>query len=141
MAKMFANIATSLNPGGRFLAITPFPALDLDHFAELHATPQARADMRKYGLSIDYLSTLGSGEGYNTRVTGHTSPVEVSFQNFHLRRECYEKAARNGGMEGKFNWKDVQLPDEEGSEWVGVEAGYWQGYGERPHFGILVVER
>ncbi|KIW79360.1 hypothetical protein Z517_05972 [Fonsecaea pedrosoi CBS 271.37] len=144
MASMFANIAAALRPGGRFVGITPHPAGDLDAFAAAHATPAAQATMRRFGVSVAYLSPpLASGEGYHTRITAHVHPVDISFDNFHLRREVYEDAARQAGMRGPITWRKVRLPktDDESRAEYGVGFDYWDGCEERPHFGILVVEK
>ncbi|OQU98559.1 Methyltransferase domain-containing protein [Cladophialophora immunda] len=144
MARMFANVAAALRPGGRFVGITPHPAADLDAFAAFHATPAAQAEMRRFGVSIAYLAPpLASGEGYHTRITAHVSPVEIAFDNFHLRRRVYEDAARRGGMNGELKWLEVRLPrsDDESRAEYGVGIDYWDGCEERPHFGILVVEK
>ncbi|OAL37881.1 hypothetical protein AYO20_02714 [Fonsecaea nubica] len=144
MASMFANIAAALRPGGRFVGITPHPAADLDAFAAAHATPAAQATMRRFGVSVAYLSPpLASGEGYHTRITAHVQPVDISFDNFHLRREVYEDAARRAGMRGPITWRTVRLPktDDESRADYGVGFDYWDGCEERPHFGILVVEK
>jgi len=123
------------------VGITPPPATHLDAFAAAHKTEDAKTEMRQLGVSVEFLSKLESGEGWNTKVTGHTEPVEVSFENFHLRREWYEQAAREGGMKGSLKWKERVLPDESQSKEWGVEMGDWESEKERPHFGILVVEK
>ena len=141
MLTMFRNISSALKPGGIFVAIIPPPALDLDDFAKQHTTAEAKAQMKHFGVSIEYLSPLETGEGYNVRVTGHTQPIEIKFENFHLRREVYERAARRGAMGGDVEWRDVQLPNEEQSRDFGVSPEYWDGYERRPHFGIMVVRK
>ncbi len=141
MMTMFRNISSALKPGGVFLAIAPPPALDLDDFAKQHSTTEAKAQMKHLGVSVEYLSSTENGEGYNTRVIGHTQPVEVKFENFHLRREIYEKAAREGSMGGNVDWRAVQLPSEKQSRDFGVDSKYWEGYERRPHFGIMVARK
>lgn len=143
MARMFANIAAHLKPGGRFVGITPHPAEDLDALAAQYATAGARRLMQRFGVSIAYAdSPLASGEGYATTITGHVEPVEISFRNFHLRREVYERAAREGGMRGGLEWKTLKLPTAEQSRSeYGVDEGFWDGYELMPHLGILVIEK
>ena len=141
MSMMFSNASSSLASGGRFVGIAPPPAPDLDAFAAAHATPQAKAEMRRFGVTVEYLSPLENGEGYRTRVTANTEPVEVSFRNFHLKNECFESAARQGGMHRSLEWREVVLPDEQSDKMLGVDERCWEGYHERPHFAILVVEK
>ncbi|KAJ9604650.1 hypothetical protein H2200_010764 [Cladophialophora chaetospira] len=141
MTAMFRNISSALKSDGVFVGITPHPASDLDSFAELHGTAEEKAQMKHFGVSIEYVSALENGQGYNTRVTGHTQPTEIKFKNFHLRREAYERAAKEGGMNGKVEWRAIVLPDNERSRDYGVGSEYWEGYERRPHFGIMVVAR
>jgi SAM-dependent methyltransferase len=139
MTSMFRNISSSLRPGGVFVGITPPPAQDLDAFAKSTDSDEARALAKKFGVRIDYLSPLENGQGYNTRVTGFTSPKEVTFENFHLRRQVYETAGGEaGGMSGPVKWPEVYIP---GAEVVGYEREFWNGFFEIRHFGIMVVER
>ncbi|KIX09114.1 uncharacterized protein Z518_00192 [Rhinocladiella mackenziei CBS 650.93] len=143
MRNMFANISANLKPGGHFVGITPHPALDLDAFAALHdQTKNPGRNPRKYGVSVAYTDKLDDGSGYLTKITGHVEPVEISFENFHMRREVYEKCAREGGMGGRLEWKKIVVPDpKESRERYGVEEGYWDEYNETPHLGILVIEK
>lgn len=143
MAAMFRNASSHLAPGGHFVGITPHPAPDLDAFAEHYDATKSNRDMRKYGVSTVYASRLDSGEGYATKVTGHLQPVEIEFHNFHLKREVYEKAAREGGMLGELEWRRVEVPRAQAESLAayGVGEDFWDGYHEVPHMGILVVQK
>ncbi|KAK5037712.1 hypothetical protein LTS07_001179 [Exophiala sideris] len=145
MTSMFANIATYLKPGGHFVGITPHPAEDLDTFAELF-DPSRSGSMRtsastKYGVSVAYTAKVV--HGYRTRVTGHVKPKEISFENFHLDRRVYERCAREGGLNGTPEWRDVRLPgsEEESKREYGIGLDFWDGYLDAPHFGILVIQK
>jgi SAM-dependent methyltransferase len=135
MADMFRNAALNLRPGGHFIGITPYPTDDLSEFAETFKAP----NQRKYGVSVIYKYEVP--DGFATHVTGHTEPVEVQFDNFHLRKSVYEKSARDGGMDAGLAWKSVELPSEDENKPYGVEGSYWDGYMDAPHFGILDLEK
>jgi hypothetical protein len=66
----------------------------------------------------------------------------LKFTTFHLPDEVYKAAAREAGMKGAFEWREVTL---EGSERENAvrEAGeeFFREYFEEvgPHFGVLVV--
>ncbi|KIW18293.1 hypothetical protein PV08_02581 [Exophiala spinifera] len=145
LVAMFTNVSSHLNPGGRFVGIVPYPAPDLDAFAELF-DPLLESDRNqggKYGVTVSYASRLPGGSGYRTKVTAHVKPREFSFESFHLGRDVYEVAARDGGLLGALEWVDVQLPrtEEESRNEYGVDLEFWDGYLDAPHFGILVVEK
>ena len=110
LAAMFANVSSHLKPGGHFVGITPHPAPDLDSFAELFDPTKLDRDQGKYGATVAYAAILPEGYGYRTKVTAHVKPREMSFESFHLRREVYEAAARDGGLNARLEWMDVRLP-------------------------------
>ncbi|KAK5558042.1 hypothetical protein LTR46_004221 [Exophiala xenobiotica] len=143
MTRMFANIASHLKPGGHFVGITPHPAVDLDKFAQLFDPEKARDrdQLAKYGVSVAYTARIPGVYGYRTKVTAHVQPREISFENYHLDRSVYEACAREGGLEGSLEWKDVRLPqtDEESRREYDAALSFWTGYHEAPHFGILVI--
>ena len=156
MTSMFRNIAQNLSDEGVFVGITPYPAPDLDAFAASFSpsTPSSTTntttsnpidDHAKYGVTVQYLRRLESGEGYATKVTAHTAPVEIVFENFHLARDVYERCARAGGMLGELRWVDPVLPatDEESLSVFGdgVDCAYWDSYRRRMHCAVLVVAK
>ncbi|KAK6369894.1 uncharacterized protein PV06_01760 [Exophiala oligosperma] len=144
LVSMFGNVSSHLKPGGHFVGVTPHPATDLDSFAELFDPSKTKnRDRAKYGATVEYTAKLPGGHGYRAKVTAHVKPREISFESFHLKREVYENAARDGGLEGELKWVDVQLPrtNDESKTGYGVDLDFWEGYLDAPHFGILVVEK
>lgn len=147
MKSMWQNISRNLSDDtGVFIGITPYPASDLDAFAASFSpatNPSAADDHEKYGVSVQYTSKLASGEGYATKITGPTTPTEIVFENFHLRRDVYEKSAREGGMMGELTWIEPRFPqtDEESQSLYGVDRAWWDEYQVRTHFGILMVRK
>jgi SAM-dependent methyltransferase len=147
MTSMWQNISRNLRDDtGVFVGIVPYPASDLDAFAASFSpatNPSAANDGEKYGVSVQYTSKLASGQGYATKITGHTSPAEIVFENFHLRRDVYEKSAREGGMMGELVWIEPRLPQTDQESWslYGVDRAWWVEYQIRTHFGILVVRK
>lgn len=64
----------------------------------------------------------------------------VDFSTWHLKKEVYEQAARDGGMKGKLEWKREIFPGKEWKETYGLTGeGEWRVREENPHLGILVV--
>lgn len=138
MTEMWRNVAQNLaDDGGVFVGITPYPATDLHAFA----AAAAATDQTKYGATVQYTSPTASGDGYATKVTVHTDPVEVVFENFHLSRDVYERSAREGGMMGPVVWIEPRLPhtDDESRALYGVDLAWWDDYRPRMHFGIMMV--
>ncbi len=141
MTRMFANIASHLRPGGHFVGITPHPAIDLDKFAELFDPEKTDRDQARYGVSVAYTGRIPEGYGHRTKITAHVQPREISFENYHLDRSIYEACAREGGLKGNLEWKEIRLPqtDEESRREYDAALAFWTGYHEAPHFGILVI--
>jgi SAM-dependent methyltransferase len=133
MAGMFACIRANLKEGGVFIGITPPPVEDVELEAE-----QSKADpWRKYGVSVLFKEKIR--DGYKTRVVGHVQPKTVEFDNYRLRRSVFEGAAREGGMKGQAEWREITLP--EGHEEVlgRYEEGFWEDDLRSPHFGVLQI--
>ncbi|KAK5058614.1 hypothetical protein LTR84_010877 [Exophiala bonariae] len=156
MTGMFRNIAQNLCDDGVFIGITPYPAPDLDAFAESFSPSNTNTtatststsindDQAKYGVTVQYTRRLASGEGYATKITAHTTPVEIAFENFHLSREVYELCARDGGLRGDMRWVDPVLPatDEESLSVYGhgIDLAWWDSYRARMHCAVLVVRK
>lgn len=143
MTEMWRNVAQNLadDDDGVFVGITPYPATDLDAFATTADADADATDQTKYGATVQYTSPTASGDGYATKVTVHTEPVEVVFENFHLRRDVYERSAREGGMMGQVVWIEPRLPstDDESRALYGVDLVWWDDYRARMHFGIMMV--
>lgn len=141
MTEMWRNVAQNLADGGVFVGITPYPAMDLDAFAAAFAADADATAQTNYGATVQYTSPTASGDGYATKVTVHTEPVEVVFENFHLRRDVYERSAREGGMMGQVVWIEPRLPstDDESRALYSVDLAWWDDYRLRMHFGIMMV--
>ncbi|KAJ9157655.1 Methyltransferase type 11 [Pleurostoma richardsiae] len=139
VVQMFSSIAGSLRDGGVFVGIMPHPVEDLDPFAA-RVQASERANPHPFGVGINYYERLPSGEGWRTEISGHGPDGSVvSFKNFHLRRSVFEDGARQGGMRGKLEWKEVRIP-QEAVETYGEELEkYYFAIG--PHMGVLVVKK
>ena len=137
MTDMFRTISSNLKDGGVFVGLTPHPADDLDAFA--HMTNDFEKEQpHRWGVTVDYYEKLESGDGWKTEVTGHGTQ-KISFRNYHLKKDIYEEVARLGGMNGKVQWKRIELPSQAIERW-GEE--YWDLFFKKgPHMGIMVVEK
>ena len=129
MVDMFRNVSMNLKDGGYFVGVTPHPTNDPKTHVEetLHARPP------QYG----HVAVLVSGEvedGIATHVISGTGPGTFEFDAYHLTKDVYVAAAREGGMKGRFIWKPTESPEGEASE-------SWESYFKFPHFGILEVAK
>ncbi|KAK1770143.1 methyltransferase type 11 [Phialemonium atrogriseum] len=139
MTRMFRTVSASLGDGGGgvFVGVTPHPVDDVDAFARM-TNEFEREQPCKWGLSVNYLRRLESGEGWRTEIVV-PGEHEVRFRNYHLPKEVYERAARQGGMRGELRWKKIEMP-KRALEMMGEE--FWQPYFVKgPHLGILIVEK
>jgi toxoflavin synthase len=138
MTKMWRNITNNLRPGGCFIGLMPPPESGMEAVrknVEYHRGP-------KNGVTVEIVKEVP--DGYKTRFVTRRDEVNFEFENYHLVKEVYELSAREGGMEGTFRWRPIQLPQSEEdvkriSE--GLEAGFWDNYFKSPHCGMCVVER
>lgn len=137
MRDMFRTISSNLKDDGVFIGLTPHPADDLDVFANM-TNDFEKEQPHRWGVTVDYYEKLASGDGWRTEVTGH-GDQQISFRNYHLRKEIYEEGARLGGMQGKPRWKQVILPSQAVERWG---EAYWDLFFVKgPHMGILIVEK
>lgn len=139
LTETFRNIALNLEDGGVFVGVTPPPTNDPAAFykTEIGARPGPRGS----GLLVSHATgTLEDG----VRVHRHAdTPVGVvDFDTYHLRRDVYEKAAREAGLRGKFEWNPTRLPDGFLENPVGgASREELETYKTIPHYGILVVAK
>lgn len=138
MTKMWANIANNLRLGGVFVGMMPPPKSSMEavrNNAEYHCGT-------KDGLTVEIVKEVP--DGYKTRIVTRRGEVNFEFENYHLVKEVYETSARQGGMEGAFKWRPMQLPqsEEEVKQLsAGLAEGFWDDYFKSPHCGMCVVER
>jgi SAM-dependent methyltransferase len=138
MAKMWANIAHHLRPGGVFVGMMPPPESGIEAVRkniEDHRGP-------KNGVMVEIVQEVL--DGYKTRFVMRRGEVNFEFENYHLVKEVYQRSARQGGMQGSFRWRPMQLPhsEEEVKQLsAGLAEGFWDNYFTSPHCGMCVVER
>ena len=129
MTDMFRTVAMNLRDGGHFLAVTPHPTND----PRDHIERGASARPVQYG-NITTFATADVEDGIATHLVAAMRPENVEFDAYHLRKDIYERCAREGGLEGELVWKPTELP-------AGEDAVSWKSYLEVPHFGILDVSK
>ena len=129
MTDMFRNVAMNLRDGGHFLAVTPHPTNDPKGYVERAAS----ARPVQYGNITTFTTNEVEG-GIATHLVAAMRPDNVEFDAYHLRKDVYERCAREGGLEGELVWKLIELP-------AGEDAVSWKSYLEVPHFGILDVSK
>lgn len=136
MTSMYCTVSANLKDGGVFIAVTPPPAEDMDAFAENWTRTAARYSDALPGR-VDYYERLESGQGWKTEIKSLTKGVQLSFRNFHLRKNVYEEAARRAGLNGKLQWKDLIIPEQVAT--AGDE--FSKMLVELRHMGLLTVEK
>ncbi|GLA78714.1 hypothetical protein CBS63078_11145 [Aspergillus niger] len=134
LTAMFASIALNLKSGGVFVGVVPHPTENISQRASVYSKPP----LNRLWPRKQYTKELKSGEGWDLRVFLNDDGVD--FLTWHLKKEIYEQAARDGGMNGKLEWRRELFPGEEWKETYGLTGqDEWRVREENPHLGILVV--
>jgi SAM-dependent methyltransferase len=139
MARMWKNIANHLRPGGVFVGVVPPPESGMETLRNSTIYHQGP----KNGVTLDIIGEVPNG--LKTRFTIEWGSGNFFFENYHLEKEVYETSAREGGMEGAFRWRPMQLPQSE-EEIKQLDAQLETGFLNRyfmgsAHCGMCVVER
>ncbi|KAK9778238.1 putative Methyltransferase domain-containing protein [Seiridium cardinale] len=137
LTELFRNISLNLEPGGHFVGVTPPPTQDPAAFyeAENHARPHGSGFLMGHPTRL-----LEDGCAVHTQ--GETALGTVEFDNYHLRRDVYERAARDGGLQGTMEWNLTTVPNGfeepiiEGESREEIES-----YKLVPNYGILVIAK
>ena len=132
MRNMFQNITLNLKEGGHFIGVTPHPTSDPVGFME---TSRAAKPTQCGATTVNVIGDVE--EGVKTRLDTKTEAGMVGFENYHLEKEVYKKAARDGGMRGEFSWKPISIPD----DYPEFQRKARDAYLKVPHFGVLVIAK
>ncbi|KAB8291397.1 hypothetical protein EYC80_010074 [Monilinia laxa] len=141
LVDMFRNVAMNLRVGGRFVAITPPPSSNpIDSVnEEMNARPLSEGGS---GYLI-YNHIRDVEDGIHFRVHGETPLGDLNFECYHLKREVYEEAAREAGLNGRLEWGVTVVPERylkaEGQG--GASLKELESYKTIPNYGVLVIER
>lgn len=144
LTRAFQNIATNLKDDGVLVALCPHAVEDMESFASIS---NSRWDLPT-GIKFNYLYPLPDETGYRMELT-ITPPANepdasvVKFQNYHLRKSIYERAARAGGMKGKLEWNMCEFLE---SEWtremkVSPNDPLWKSLTQWPDMTVLVIHK
>lgn len=137
LVEMFRNVALNLREGGSFVTVIPIGTQDPAAFVE------AENRARSSGSGGLICSVTGVVEdGISIHAHADTGSGDVDFDCYHLRKDVYEAAAREGGLSGEVVWSVTAVPDEflehrEG----GASIEELQSYKVTPHYGMLVVAK
>ena len=135
MTAMFRTISSNLSDTGIFIGVTIPPPLgsaeELDR--------SLREECAVYGETGHVLRTLPNDVGFEVHIAlgMPDTPKEqwVSFDNYYLRNRVFEKAARDGGLTGGFEWQPFILTEDVRKQ---KPRGYWNGAVLNPHFRICL---
>lgn len=144
LTRAFENIAMNLKDDGVLVAVCPHGVEDTENFASI---VNCRWDLAT-GVKFNYLYPLPDEIGYRMELT-ITPPANepeasvVKFQNYHLRKSIYERAARAGGMKGKLEWRMAEFLE---SEWtrmlkVNRDDPLWKSFTQWPDLTVLVIHK
>lgn len=134
MTSMFRSISTNLHPSGVFVGIVPQPTNDIASVAATFSRPPLSHVFPR----IEYTSALPSGEGWHTHIFANDTGVD--FWAYHLKKDVYEAAAREGGMRGKLEWRrEEMLTDPEWRAEFNLSTEDWKVLEDTPQLGLLVV--
>lgn len=140
LVDIFRNISLNLKDGGHFVSVTVPPTQDptASVNAEFNARPPPEGSG---GLVYSVIRDVEGGIYFH--VHGDTEVGDVDFDCYHLRKDVYEAAAREGGMRGELKWGVTSVPERylrgEGSGGASIEE--LESYGTVPGYGLLVVAK
>ena len=131
--EMWKNVAINLAPGGTFVGVVP-PATE-----DPKAYTLAVEEQRPYKLGTIIAQFVGElPDGVTTRIVAGVEPQDVVFDQYHMKKSVYERAAREAGMGGEFEWRGLIIPDNVKDDPMAPE---WQTYLEVPNCSFLVVKK
>ena len=140
LVDMFRNISLNLKDGGHFVSVTVPPAQDPT--ASVKAEFNARPPPEGSG-GLFYRKIRDVEDGIYFHVHGDTEVGDVDFDCYHLGKEIYEAAAREGGMKGELRWGVTDVPERylrgEGPGGASIEE--LKSYGTVPGYGLLVIAK
>ena len=128
-ARMWANVASHLKPGGRFVGVIPNLA------SPVYTRVGDTAGHAKYGVTSTSLEKVAGG--WRHHVTIHSEPL-VEFDNCKLNEEgeaLYVRAAQQARMR-RLERRKV-LPPREAVD--AQEAGFWDDWYKCPGSEICIA--
>lgn len=141
LTAMFNCISTNLSPKGVFVGICMPPTDDVAGQARAFNSEPLLA---RGGVRYEYGDELKNRDGFPCHVFAIPPPGSppsvkgVDFWTYHLKKSVYEKAARNGGMNGKLEWRSCDFPEDYQEE-LGLSDEEWRIVQTYPQNHILVL--
>lgn len=140
LVDMFRNIAMNLKTGGHFVGVTLPPSQDPLSSMKAEATsrpPPVGSGLLNCSL-IEHVE-----DGIFFHVEGNTPIGNVTFDNYHLKKEVIESSARAAGLNGKLVWHLTIVPERylRGEGPGGTSMEELKSYVTVPDYGILVAEK
>lgn len=109
---------------------------DLGDFAKSWTNITTRY-LKALPIRVDYCEKLQSGQGWKVEISSLGGGAQFSFNNFRLRKNVYEDAARRGGLDGKLEWKESNIPEQIATPTEEFSKMCF----EIRHMGVLIVEK
>lgn len=137
LVAMFRNVSLNLKDGGHFVAVVPPPTQDPAAFveAERMARPSGSG-----GLLCSTTGVVKDGIAFHAHAD--TSRGSVDFDCYHLRKDVYEAAAREGGLRGEVTWSVTTVPDDIlRDRRGGASVEELESYKVTPNFGMLRIAK
>jgi SAM-dependent methyltransferase len=146
MIDMYRNILLNLNPGGRYIGVTPRPTNDPRGFIKQECSVRP-LPVASGGLYSSVNRDVE--EGVNMHLHSATAAGDLDFDCFWLRRDIWEAAAKEAGFRGKLEWTTTKVPPDfmSNPEKYGEETNggahleELETYERVPHYGILSIEK
>ena len=137
LVEMFRNIALNLKDGGHFVGVT-LPGAQ-DPLAFLESEKKLRPPPLGSGLLYyNFINRVEDGIFFNAHAD--TQVGVVDFDCYHLRKDIYDSAAKEGGLQS-IHWDITRVPERylkgEGSGGASLEE--LKSYREVPNYGVVTV--
>lgn len=138
LINMFRNIAINLKEGGHFIGVTVPPSNS--PISSMNAEAESRPPPLGSGL-LNYRLIEHVKDGIFFQCYGNTPLGDVKFDNYHLKKDVFESAAREAGLNGKLEWHLTSVPERylRGKGEGEASTEELESYVTVPNYGILVV--
>lgn len=133
LLEMWKNIAINISAGGTFVGVVPPPTEDPKTYT---LAAEKERPYKKGSVTWQLMEEIH--DGVTSRIIAGVEPKDVVFDQYHLKKSVYERAGREAGMKGEFDWRHIKILDHMKDDPMVPE---WQTYMRLPNCCILVVKK